>query len=52
MSAMYECTQCGKEVSFDNIAYLGNESDDECSPFVELTCLCNDCYAEGDQGDE
>jgi hypothetical protein len=52
VSAMYTCTECGTEVPFDDIAYLGNEADDQCSPFMELTCLCKECYLNGDTDDE
>jgi len=42
-SKEYKCDECGKEVDYEDVAYLGNEST-HCSPFEELECYCKDCY--------
>jgi hypothetical protein len=44
MGTIYQCTECGEDVPFDEVAYLGSEDDEVCSPFIQLTCLCVKCY--------
>jgi hypothetical protein len=43
MSEKYQCDKCEKEVDFEDVAYLGNESSD-CNPFETLECYCKECH--------
>lgn len=38
----YECDRCKKDLTWEEVAYLGGE--DGCSPFMHLDCYCRDCY--------
>lgn len=38
----YECDICKKELSWEEVAYLGGG--DGCSPFAHLDCYCKECY--------
>ena len=40
---LYVCDRCEKEVDFESVGYLGNDSLD-CNPFGDLECYCQDCY--------
>ena len=43
MSEKYQCDNCKKEVDFEYVAYLGNDSE-VCNPFEELECFCKECH--------
>jgi hypothetical protein len=42
MSEVYVCDRCKKEIEFSEVGYLGSDTDN-CSPFIDLDCYCEDC---------
>ena len=42
MEREYQCDRCGKQMEYDEVAYLGSD-EEGCSPFMKLECLCFDC---------
>jgi len=40
---IYVCDRCEKEITYEQVGYLGNETEN-CSPFIDLDCYCQDCW--------
>jgi len=38
----FKCDKCGKEITFDEVGYLGADTD-KCHPFLQMTTLCINC---------
>ena len=42
---IYRCDQCKNKFELDEDCFLGSlDGNDSCNPFMQLDCLCSDCY--------
>ena len=42
---LFTCTDCGRTGEIYEFAYIGpkNRGDDQCHPFMDIVCICNEC---------
>ncbi len=40
----YTCDRCGEIMNVHELGYLGNPTDENCTPHMELECYCDTCW--------
>jgi hypothetical protein len=47
----FTCDKCGEEKTLEEIFYLGpkDAGSEECSPFMEMICICVECQEKEDE---
>lgn len=40
----YTCDRCGEIMNVHELGYLGNPTDENCNPHIEIECYCDTCW--------